>query len=139
MDKHKLQYEGLKWLFEMELLAHPQAINTIKFNILSTSKRIKEVELLIYREHKSMLVLLELSWFGNKFYKKDIFSDVYDLLSQLLPTFKIRVIGDPKIMELAIDMVKRATVGGSNEKVNNVNNNSNLEPNFARNSTPKSE
>jgi hypothetical protein len=59
MDNSKFQYEGMKWLMELELLNHPQAINTIKFNIMMTSNQIKEVELLIYRENKTMLVLLE--------------------------------------------------------------------------------
>lgn len=116
MDKTKFQYEGIKWLAELELINHPQLINTVKFNILTVSKRIKEVELLIYREQKSMLVLLELSWLGSKFFKKQIFTEVQELLTQLLPNFRFRVTDDPKIMNMAIALVQKAVSGGNDEK-----------------------
>lgn len=114
-DKQKFQFEGLKWLHEMEFINHPQVVNNIKLNILMTSNRIKEVELLIYREKKSILVLVELSWIGRKFFKKQIFEDVHESLQQLLPSFRFRVTDDPKIMEMAVEKVKRALTGGTNE------------------------
>lgn len=119
MDRLKYQLEGIKWLAELELLNNPQLINNIKLNILVASKQIKEVELLIYRENKTMLVLLELSWFGRKFLKRSIFEEVEDSLSQMLPSFRFRVTDDPKIMELAVARVKQALTGGKNE--NNIN------------------
>jgi hypothetical protein len=122
MDKSKYQYEGMKWLFELELLNHPQVINTLRFNILMVSKSIKEVELLIYRENKSMLVLVDLSWFGRKFSKKRIFTEIHETLSQLLPSFKFRITDDPKIMEMAVERVKKALSGGTNENASNSNN-----------------
>lgn len=114
-DKQKFQFEGLKWLHEMEYINHPQVVNNIKLNILMASNRINEVELLIYREKKSILVLLELTWMGRKFFKKQIFEDVHDALQQLLPSFRFRVTDDPKIMEMAVEKVKRALTGGKNE------------------------
>lgn len=118
-DNTKYQYKGLKWLMEMELLNDPQAINTLKLNILMTSKRIKEVELLIYRENKTMLVLLDLTWIGRKFFKKTIFEEVEGALVQLLPSFRFRVTDDTKIMGMAIAKVKKALIGGSNENPSN--------------------
>ena len=117
MDKFRYQLEGLKWLAELEMLNHPQLINQLKLNVMMTSKHIKEVELLIYRENKSMLVLLELSWLGRKFFKKSIFADVEDVLTQILTSFRFRVTDDPKIMEMAVAKVKRA-LGGINESTN---------------------
>lgn len=118
MDRSKFQYEGLKWLFELDLLNHPQAVNTIKLNVLMVSKRIKEVELLIYRENKSMLVLLDLTWMGKRFFRKQIFTEVHEVLQQLMPSFQFRVIDDPKIMQMAIERVKKALTGGKNENSN---------------------
>lgn len=115
MDRQKYQHEGLKWLFELDLLSQPQAINTIKFNILALSNRISEVELLIYREKKSMLVKVDLTWFGRKFYKKQIFSDINEMLTQLLPTYRFRVTDDQAILDLAIAQVTKALTGGTNE------------------------
>lgn len=122
MDQTKFQYEGMKWLMELELLNHPQALNTIKFNIMMTSNRITEVELLIYRENKSMLVLLDLTWIGRKFFKKKIFAEVQDILNQLLPSFNFRVTDNPEIMKLAIERVKKALTGGKYENALNPSN-----------------
>lgn len=123
MERTKYQYEGIKWLMEMELLNDPQAINTVKLNVMMASNRIKEVEILIHREKKSMLVLLELTWIGRKFLRKRIFGDVHDILSQLLPTFNFRVIDDPKIMQMSVERVKQALSGGKyeNSSSDNVN------------------
>jgi len=127
MDNNKFQYEAIKWLFELELLDHPQLINNLKLNILSVSGRIKEVELLIYREKKAMLVLLELSWLGRKFYKKEIMANVSDLLGQMLPSFRFRITDDPEIMRLATEQVKKALSGGTYEKSNNPSNKLNID------------
>lgn len=125
-DSKKLQYEGLKWLYEMQMLDHPQLINNLKLNILMVSKRIEEVELLISREHKAILVYLKLSWMGRKFYKESIFLETEEVLSQLLTTFKFRVIDDPKIFKMSLDKVEKALTGDFREKVNNDLNNSDL-------------
>lgn len=124
MDNTKYQYAGMKWLVELELVNHPQVINTIRFNILMVSNRIKEVEILMFRENKSMLVQLNLTWIGRRFFGRRILTEVQDILTQLLPSFKIRVIQDPKIMELAIAKVKKALTGGTNENVDNINSSS---------------
>lgn len=124
--KQQYQYEGIKWIMEMELLNHPQAINTIKLNILSISPGIKEVELLIHREQKSILILVQLSWFTRTFRKKQVFSEIYELMTQLIPSFKFRVTEDQKIMEMAVNRVKQALGGkyetkDSTNVINNVN------------------
>lgn len=119
MERTKYQQSALTWIMEMELLNHPQLINQIKMNVLMVSRRIKEVELLIYRENKTMLVLLELSWLGKKFFKRRIFAEVEEILSQMLPSFRFRVTDDPKIMDMAVARVKHALTGGKNEVLNN--------------------
>lgn len=129
MDRTKYQYEGMKWIVELELLNNPQVINTIKLNVLMVSKRIKEVELLIYRENKSMLVLLDLTWIGRKFFHKEICMEVQEVLTQLLPTFRFRITQDPKIMEMAVNLVKQALTGGQNENTSNPSDVSNQLPN----------
>lgn len=129
MDRTKFQYEGMKWLMELELLNDPQAINNIKLNIMITSNRIKEVELLIYRENRSMLVLLDLTWIGRKFFKQRIFAEVQDILTQMLPSFQFRVTDNPEIMKLAIERVKKALTGGKYENDSNPSNVSNSNAN----------
>jgi hypothetical protein len=115
MDKSKFQYEGLKWLYEMQLLDNPQLINNLKMNILLISTSIRDVELLIYREKKQMLVYVDLTWFGRKFKKDTIFIEVEEILSQLLPSFKFRITDDFSILVLAIERVKQALTRRKNE------------------------
>ena len=107
----KFQVAGLKWMFEMELLddKNPAPINVMKMNVLSVSPKIREVEFLIFREGRQILVLLDLSWITRKLFKRkigQIFQDVQEMLTQLLPNFKFRVTADPKIMDMAIANVK---------------------------------
>lgn len=111
MDNAKFQYAGLQWIREMELLDNKQLINILKMNVLLVSPRIKEIELLISRDNKQMLVYLELSWLGKKFFKKSIFEETEDVLSQLLPSFKFRVIDDPKLFNMALEKVKQVLTG----------------------------
>lgn len=121
-----IQAAGMKWMFEMELFQDPQRskamINTMKMNVLSVSPRIKECEFLIYKENRQMLVLLYLTWWGRKFHKKAIFTDTYEVLNSLLPTFKFRVTDDPNIMELAVERLKKVFNGGNDEVRNDVSN-----------------
>jgi hypothetical protein len=125
MDRTKYQAEGMKWFLELELLSHPQVVNNLKLNILAVSPKIREVELLIYREQKSMLVLLDLTWIGRKFFKKRISEEVQDILSQMLPSFRFRITDDPKIMEMAINLVKKALTGGNYDQNSNPSNGTN--------------
>lgn len=75
---------------------------------------------MIYRENKAMLIYLELSWFARKFKnKKKIFEEVQEVISQLLPSFRLRVTDDPEIIRLAVKKVEQALTGGKNENSNN--------------------
>jgi len=127
----KFQVAGLKWMFEMELLddKNPAPINILKMNVLSVSPRIREVEFLIFREGRQMLVLLDLSWITRRFFKRkvgQISRDVQEILQQLLPNFKFRVTSDPRIMEMAVANVKKL-LGGIDE-IRNRNDDSDGKP-----------
>lgn len=115
MDKYKFQLEGLKWLFEHQLLDHPQLINHLKMNILMVSPSIKDAELLIARDQRQILVYVDLTWFGRTFKKRPIFQETEDILSQMLPSFRFRVTNDRNIFSLSLERVKKALTGGSNE------------------------
>lgn len=118
--KGKFQYAGLKFLYDTELVDDPQLINNMKLNIFDISGSIQEVDLLSSYHHKSMLVWLDLSWFGKKFLEKRIVAGVTDRVQQLLPNFRFRVTTDRKIFDLALVRVKTVLKGESNEKVSTV-------------------
>lgn len=112
-DKFKYQYNGLKWLYEMELLDDPQLLNNLKLNIFSVSDHIKEVEFLMSQEQRKILIWIDVSWWGRTFKLDRIKSDVVDILSQLLPNYKFRIVTDRSILELAIGKVKKSLEGGT--------------------------
>lgn len=118
-SKFQFQYAGLQWLKEMEIVDHPQFVNHLKLNILMVSKRIKEVELLVSRENKQILVYVDLTWLGRKFFKKTIFLETEDILAQLLPSFRFRVIDNPQLFNLAVEKIKKALSGGSSGVIQN--------------------
>lgn len=108
-EKLGLQANGLKWLYDMQLVEDPQLINNLKLNILVTSRYIREVEILSSQAHKSMLVYLEVGSIARFFFKKRIQAEALDRLQQLLPSFRFRVIFDRQILDLAVEKVKAAT------------------------------
>lgn len=107
-EKAKFQYSALRWLYELELVQDPQLINNLKMNIFSVSTLIKEVEFLSSYQHRQLLILLDLSWIGKKFFAKKIIPAVEDRVKTLLPKFAIRVITDKVLFESAIEKVKKA-------------------------------
>lgn len=121
-DKGKFQYNGLQFVYDMELVDDPQLINNLKLNIFSISGYVREVELLSSFQHRQMLVYVELSWVGRMFFKNVIVTGVTERVQSLLPRFKIRVITDHAILDLALERVKAALTGGkSNAKISEPN------------------
>lgn len=118
-EKQKFQYASLKFLYEMELVDDPQLINNMKLNVFSISGCINDVEFLSSYLHKSMLVYIELNWLGRTFLKKRIESGVTDRVQQLLPNFKFRVTTEKRILDMALEKVKTALKGETNEKLSN--------------------
>lgn len=125
MDSAQVQASGVKWMFELELFQDAERskamLNTLKMNILTQSSRIRDCEILIFKEKRQMLVLLDISWFSKRFLKKRIFPDVYEVLTQLLPTFKFRVTADPEVMKRAVLILENALKGGNDEVPGDVN------------------
>lgn len=104
----KFQFAAIKFLFDAELIDDPQLINQMKRTCFSVSPCVKDVEFLSSYAHRSMLIWLDLSWLGRKFLAKRIILEVQDRVQQLLPRFRFRVITDRKILDLALERVKKA-------------------------------
>lgn len=115
LEKVKTQAAGLKWLYEMEILNSPQLINNLKLNIFNQDSTIKDVELLIDQNTKAILIYIQLSWWGRKFRQDRIKMSIEDLITQLLPTYRKRVVSERWIFDLALKKV-REFIGGKNEK-----------------------
>lgn len=114
-ENQQYQMQGVQWLYEMELLNHPQLINNLKLNILMISPKIKEVELLLSRPHKQIMIYVKLGWFARKFSFSTLEGEILDVMSQLLPSYQFRVIHDKSILNLAIEKLEASIQGVQNE------------------------
>lgn len=94
--------EALTWLFEMEMVNNPYVLNSLVLNLMAGIKGVKDIELVIDEKQKKILVFLKLRWFYDKFKKKPVEDKAKELLEQILPSFKKRVIFDRKILEKAL-------------------------------------
>lgn len=121
-DRQQYQIQGMQWLYEMEVLNHPQLVNNLKMNIMVVSDKIKEVELLISRPHKSIMIWIDvdLGWFRKEVKFNRIQADILDIMEQLLPSYRFRVVHDKAIMELAITRLEESLKGVEDE-VSNTN------------------
>lgn len=97
--------EALAWLLEMELVSNPYVLNSIILNMLVGIKGVKDTELVIDEKQKKILIYLELTWFSAKFNKIKIEQKVNEMIGQILPSFKKRIIFDRTILEKALKLV----------------------------------
>lgn len=120
LQKGQFQFSALKWLYELELIDDPQLINNLKGNLFSISPHVSEVEFIASYQNKQMLIWLELTWIGRVFLKERILTAATERVNALLPNFKVRVVTDRAILDLAVSKVKNALTGApSNEKTLN--------------------
>ena len=104
MDKNP-QPEAVAWLMEMELVGNPTVLNNLILNILVGIPGVKDANLVVDTNNKKILIFLVLSWFSAKFKSKAIAVQVNDIISQVLPAWRLRVVFDRTILEKALKLI----------------------------------
>lgn len=106
-DRVKFLTSAISWAYEMELVDDPQLLNNLYVNIYSQSKSIQDVELLINKSRKQILIYIKLSFFARLFKKTKhaIITSVLDNLNELLPEFKVRVTIERPVFNKALEQV----------------------------------
>jgi len=101
---------ALSWFFENGIINKP-VLNTIYLNIFNFSTRIKDVEILVCENTKSMMIYIEFDWLCKllKSYKK-IIPDLLDELNKNLPQFRIRVVLERSLLEKAQEIAKKQSI-----------------------------
>ena len=108
-DKFKYQHQGIAWMFEVGLLDDPIVVNNIKVNILGNFMDVRDLEYLTLNDGRmEMLMWLDIRkfWFFRKRKIAAIEADVLEIMQKLLPQYKIRVVADRAIFDLALDNVR---------------------------------
>ena len=106
-DKNQFLSQATSWLLEMELLGNDYMKNALILNLYKLSDYIKDVQVLADQNERKMLVYLKLSGFGMMFKKKQVASQVLDMLQGALPNFQFRVIFDLELFTKAVGMMEK--------------------------------
>lgn len=137
MDNEALRFQkaAQAWIFEMNLINNPQAIDIIRLNVLMSSKYIKTCELLVSLEHTAILVWVDIpgkftNWRLGRKGLKNICEDAERLLKKLMPSFAIRVTNQKEIFELSLKRIQELAEGTFDEKSNPNTDNSSMGDNL---------
>lgn len=105
--REELLSSSTKWLLEMEMIhalredrAEPTVHNFLYINIFNSSKHITHLEYAIDIHTKSMLIYIQLGFWG-RFLKREKAVEVHILeeLQNILPSFRFRVVFDKAIFD----------------------------------------
>lgn len=101
--REELISSGFSWLFEMEFLESKAAQDALALNLYSCSRAINDLEILIDQNTQSMLIWVKMKWWGKLLFKRrEVEENVSDLIRQVLPSFRFRIVFDKWILNLAI-------------------------------------
>lgn len=100
---------SIKWLYDMEAVDNPVVIQDLYLRIYGEDPRIQDVDLLMDKYGKKMLIYIRLSLLGRMFKsveRKSVIG-VLDRVQKVLPRFSFRVITDRKLFDLALERIKQ--------------------------------
>ena len=112
---------ALRWLFEIEAVNSTAVSNVLIINIYSSSPNIKDVEFLMDKAQKKMLIWLKFNWKANLFkkIKENTSNSILNSLEELLPNFEFRITENRDIFDIALEKSKvikdSKNIGDNNE------------------------
>lgn len=113
-DLNQFGPAGLRWLIEMEAVNSPVLQNNLYGNLYAFP-HVEDVELIMDRYQRKMLIWVKFSWFVRKFLKKrrkDLIMSMLDQLQSLLPSFEFRITEDRAVFDLALKRMEEILFGG---------------------------
>lgn len=109
-DKEYIK-SSAKWLFEMNWINNDYVKSALLANIYTTSRFIKNVDILVDQNNKRMLIYTELSFFGKLFKRQTkISKDVLEIVGDALPSYELRVIYDYSLFNKALEIMNPAPI-----------------------------
>jgi hypothetical protein len=100
------QGAALSWLLEMEVVANPMVLDTLIMNIGASVKGIQDLQFVIDEKNKKILVYVEPTKYYGRFFKRQILTQVTEMISQILPSFEKRVTLNRDLLDRAIKILK---------------------------------
>ena len=143
--KQQINSSALKWLFEMEALDSPVLLQNLYENVFLSHQGIKDCKIFItppQTGQKGILVWLKLKFWTRVFHKEEAYSVAEQVIKTLLPSFRVRIVDDEKLLYLAVEKLKEVYGGGdvpnkSTDISNTTNNDKSLNRECAEPSIPE--
>jgi hypothetical protein len=101
---------ALRWLYDLEQVTSPHLLNNLYLNIYAQSSHIKDVDLLIDKENRKMLIYMRFGFIANTFrrVKLKVLKNTLDNVQKLLPAFEFRIVEDRALFDKSLRIAKRA-------------------------------
>ncbi len=116
-EKDQLNKSALSWLYEMEMLDSPVLRQNLYENIFMAHRGIKDCKVFItpsFTHQRGILIWLKLKFWTRIFDKKIVYDLVASVVSTLLPSYRVRIVEDEYILQLAEKKLSNY-YGGTNE------------------------
>lgn len=133
-EREQLLSQGTAWMLENELINSPQVKNFLILNTYQASPNILLTELLLQSQLKVIMIYLELNFIGRLLRRqKAIEQYLLEEYKRVLPSFKVRVVYDRKIFDMALVRAQKLAEGSLYVKsTSELNTSSTNEPTSSR-------
>lgn len=112
---------GLRWMYDLELVNEPVIQQNFYENIFYANAGIKDLKVFFIQQQKSVLIYIKLKLWSKWFKKDAIHSEIENIVSMLLPNYRVRIVDDESILETASNLYNDI-YGVKNEKSTDINN-----------------
>jgi hypothetical protein len=109
LGKTNMMPQATAWLLELGLLDNPNIKETLILNILKVNDAIKDTQLLIDMNENKMLVFIKLGFWSRVLKRREICSDILDMIASALPSYEFRITLDPELFNKALEGFKKSS------------------------------
>jgi hypothetical protein len=117
---NKYNSNALNWLYEMEAIDSPILKQNLYENVLFSDERIKDCAIFVtpqFTYQKGILVYIKLGFFTKLFKRKEIYSNITQVLQRLLPSYNLRIVEDINILQMAEETLRNIYESNNNNDI----------------------
>lgn len=96
----------LKWMYELNMLDNPAVISNLYENLFLAHKGIQDIEIVLSKENKTILVFLKLGLYARIFKRLEVQGKVTSVIKTLLPEYRFRITEDKAVLEAALNKAR---------------------------------
>lgn len=96
----------LKWMYELNMLDNPAVITNFYENLYLADKGIQDIEIVLSKENKTVLVFLKLGFYSRIFKRIEVHGKVTSVIKTLLPEYRSRITEDRAVLEAALNKAR---------------------------------